>query len=66
MNLNDLVMTLNKSGLSDPAEEILVLSLNIMAKLSNRAAVIVLSCIDQIVLTFTTLFDKHIKLVANK
>lgn len=66
LNLNLLIETMNKSGLCDPAEEILVLSLNILAKLAHRNAVIVLSCIDQIMVSFSTLFDKHIKLVANK
>lgn len=56
-----------KVGLVDPsADEIGVLSLQILSKLTSRASLIVVAHIEAIVTNFELLFNKHIKLVASK
>ena len=65
-DMNRLVDAVATLGLVDSAEEVSVLNLHILAKLTQRASVVVLSRIDQIVAAFEQLFAKNIKLVASK
>lgn len=65
-DMNKLVDQVATSGLIDTAEEVSVLCLHMLAKLSERASVVVMSRIEQIITAFEQLFTKNIKLVAQK
>ena len=52
--------------MADTAEEILIPNLNILAKLSQRSGVVVLSRVDAIVAGFEKLFRTNLKLVSSK
>lgn len=52
IDLSIVVDTIVKVGLSDTAEECIVLNLNILAKMSQYNIMVVLSCIDQVVSAF--------------
>lgn len=65
-DMNKLVEAVTTLGLVDAAEEVSVLNLQILAKLTQRQSVVVMSRIDQIIGAFETLFSKNIKLVASK
>ena len=53
-------------GLSDTAEECIVLNLNILAKMSQNSIMVVLSCIDNIVAEFQKLFQNNLKLISSQ
>lgn len=53
-------------GLSDTAEECIVLNLNILAKMSQNSTMVVLSYIDSIVSEFQKLFQNNIKLISSQ
>ena len=63
IDLNKLVDAV-VNGLSDTAEDALVLTMNILAKLSSRSCVVVLSRMDGIIAAFTKLFTSNLKLVS--
>lgn len=67
-DLDKLVNEVAFNGLTEEDEEILTLNLNILAKLTERASVIVLSKIDQLVTAFTMLItaDKRKKAFISK
>lgn len=52
-------------GLADTAEECLVLNLNILAKMSQSAIMVVLAGLDQIVNAFQQLFTANLKLISS-
>jgi len=52
IDLSVVVDTIVKVGLSDTAEECIVLNLNILAKMSQYNIMVVLSCIDPVVSAF--------------
>jgi len=52
-------------GLSDSAEECVVLNLNILAKMSQNSTAVIISYLDQIVAAFNTLFTNNLKLIAS-
>lgn len=52
IDLNAVVATIIQDGLSDKAEECVVLNLGILAKMSQSSASVVISYLDQIVNSF--------------
>lgn len=52
IDLSKLVDTIVRVGLTDTAEECVVLNLNILAKMSQSSVMVVLACLDQIVTAF--------------
>ena len=65
IDLSKVVDTIVNVGLTDTAEECVVLNLNILAKMSQSAIVVVISYLDQIVQSFETLFKNNLKLIAS-
>ena len=61
-----VVDTIVRVGLSDTAEECIVLNLNILAKMSQNSIMVVLSCIDNIVTEFQKLFQSNLKLISSQ
>ena len=53
------------TGLSDTAEECIVLNLNILAKMSQSNINVVIGILDQIVTAFQTLFQNNLKLISS-
>jgi hypothetical protein len=66
IDIDKLVEAVVNLGMADAAEEILIPCLNILAKLSTRSGVVVLSKIDAIVTGFEKLFRTNLKLVSSK
>jgi len=56
IDVSTIVATIISVGLSDSAEECVVLNLNILAKMSQISTPVVISYLDQIVTAFQTLF----------
>ena len=54
------------TGLSDTADECVVLNLSILSKMSQRSGVVVISAMDSIVTAFEALFRSHLKLITSK
>jgi cullin-associated NEDD8-dissociated protein 1 len=66
IDLSRVVDTIVRVGLSDTAEECVVLNLNILAKMSSSSIMVVLSCLDSIVNAFQTLFSNNLKLISSQ
>lgn len=66
IDLAQVVDTIVRVGLSDTAEECIVLNLNILAKMSQNSIMVVLSCIDNIVTEFQKLFQNNLKLISSQ
>ena len=65
IDLNAVVATIINDGLSDKAEECVVLNLGILAKMSQTSATVVIAYLDQIVSSFVTLFQANLKLISS-
>ena len=66
IDVDKVVDAVVNQGMADTAEEILIPNLNILAKLSQRSGVVVLSRVDAIVAGFEKLFRTNLKLVSSK
>ena len=66
VDINKIVEVVISLGLGDANEEVIVLALSILTKLSARAGVVVLSQMDNIVRAFEKLFASNLKLIASK
>jgi len=66
IDIDKLLEAVVSQGMADGAEEILIPSLNLLAKLGTRSGVVVLSRIDAIVTGFEKLFRTNLKLVSSK
>jgi hypothetical protein len=54
------------SGLTDAEEENVVLTLNVLEKISKRSCIVVFSRIEQITAAFEKLFSSNFKLISQK
>ena len=61
-----IVDAIVNSGLTDTEEESVVLTLNVLEKISKRACVVVFSRIEQITAAFEKLFSSNFKLISQK
>ena len=66
IDVDKLVDAVVNMGLADGAEEVVIPSLTILARLGQRSGVVVLSRIDAIVAQFEKLFRTNLKLVSSK
>ena len=66
IDVDKVVDAVVNQGMADTAEEILIPNLNILARLSQRSGVVVLSRVDAIVAGFDKLFRTNLKLVSSK
>lgn len=53
-------------GLEDQFEECMILNLQILCKLTARAALVVSSKLDNIITSFEKLFQKNLRLITSK
>ena len=61
-----IVDAIVNSGLTDTEEESVVLTLNVLEKISKLACVVVFSRIEQITAAFEKLFSSNFKLISQK
>lgn len=61
-----IVDAIVSSGLADTEEDNVVLTLHILAKLTQKASVVVMSRIENIVAAFEKLFQSNFKLISQK
>jgi len=66
VDINKIVDTLVQVGLTDTAEECVVLTLSILAKLCSRSAVVVISRMEQLINEFEKLFKANLRLITSK
>ena len=65
VSMPQIVEAVVVTGLSDTAEECIVLNLNILAKMSQSNINVVIGILDQIVTAFQTLFQNNLKLISS-
>ncbi len=66
VDLEEVVSAIIKQGLLDTAQEVVVLNLNILAKMCQNSPAVVNSQLDTIVSAFQTLFTANIKLITSQ